>query len=265
MSIKNKSIRTKIPPCISSSSMQLLAILIIILWLWDFLFFLVKVFFLLTHFKGLRVSRAASVDNVKPLKPLVRLNCISATQIQTDWLVFFSTFWKVTFNAEVAQRRPVHPQTSLLHDTPLSSGTNHSAPPWAWSHEPLPVFPAPLPQCVSIVTLAEVQTAGRALWRALHTHHMKDFHQATAASRRHTNGILLLKGGTCFHWAHDRQHISGWRRPGQHFFYSFIFAVVRGTPNRPVMSDTFCWHGELLFACLVFLFVCLFFSLMKKI
>lgn len=156
-------------------------------------------------------------------------------------------------------RSAINLKTSQFHVTPLSSGTNQSAAPLAWSHEPLPVFHAPLPQCVSIVTLAEVQTAGRALWRALHTHHMKDFHQATAASRRHTNGILLLKGG---HASTERRAVSTYQGggvPANIFlffflcFYSFIFAVVQGNPEQAwIMSDMFFWHGELLFCPFVF-------------
>lgn len=89
----------------------------------------------------------------------------------------------------------------------------------------------------------------QALWRALHTHQMKDFHQATAASRRHTNVIFLLKGG-------DMLPLS-----------AGLSATSRVTASRQrnpeqawIMSDMFA--GTEAGFCLFFSFF--FFSLMKK-
>lgn len=69
----------------------------------------------------------------------------------------------------------------------------------------------------------------QALWRALHTHQMKDFHQATAASRRHTNVIFLLKGGDMLplsagSWAASRVTASRQRNPEQAWIMSDMFA-----------------------------------------
>lgn len=89
----------------------------------------------------------------------------------------------------------------------------------------------------------------QALWRALHTHQMKDFHQATAASRLHTNVIFPLKGG---HASIER----GTVRP-----YQDDAVLLEEPRTRLHHVRHVCWRGRLVF---LWFFHDFFFSVCRK-
>lgn len=80
-----------------------------------------------------------------------------------EWLLYSK---KQTLYKLISVMRPLCSSSRKFVCVLLSTGNQSACFPLAWTS--LSCFPAPLPQCVSIVTLAKIQTAGRALWRALH-------------------------------------------------------------------------------------------------